>query len=104
MKAKPYNYKQVGYIRRMTDNYCLIKRLNEVWRPLHRYLVEKYIGRKLKHNEIIHHIDGNGLNNKLRNLYIFKSVAGHRHFESLIRYKEIDRFVLKSNLKEFKYA
>lgn len=36
----------------------------------HRYIVEKSIGRKLKPNEIIHHLDGNKLNNSLNNLII----------------------------------
>lgn len=41
----------------------------------HRYLVhrrkmEEHIGRKLKHNEVVHHIDGNKLNNDLSNLQL----------------------------------
>jgi len=34
----------------------------------HRLAMEKHLGRYLKKNEIVHHIDGNGLNNILSNL------------------------------------
>lgn len=67
-----------------------------------RYIVEKYIGRKLKKNELVHHIDGNKMNNKLRNLYIFTNKAIHFSIEILIKYGYIGRDFLKTNLKEFK--
>lgn len=34
----------------------------------HRRILQKHLGRKLKSNEIVHHIDGNPLNNSLKNL------------------------------------
>ena len=37
---------------------------------LHRYVMECYLGRKLKHHEIIHHKDGDKLNNNISNLEI----------------------------------
>ena len=67
-----------------------------------RYIVEKYIGRKLRKNESVHHIDGNGLNNNLKNLYIFIKKEVHLSFETLIRNGYIKRNFLKSNLKKFK--
>jgi len=36
----------------------------------HRYIVEKYLGRKLSRQEIVHHKDGNKLNNVISNLDI----------------------------------
>lgn len=36
----------------------------------HRYIMEQFLGRKLKSNEIVHHIDGNKRNNNLSNLEI----------------------------------
>lgn len=37
---------------------------------LHRFIMEKIIGRKLKKGEIIDHINGNGLDNRRENLRI----------------------------------
>lgn len=38
----------------------------------HRYIIEKSIGRKLLASEIVHHKDGDVLNNKLENLEIME--------------------------------
>ena len=32
--------------------------------------MEEHIGRMLEHNEVVHHIDGNGLNNSIENLQV----------------------------------
>lgn len=39
----------------------------------HRYIMENYLHRKLKTNEHVHHIDGNGLNNNLENLILLNA-------------------------------
>lgn len=46
---------------------------------LHRYVMECFLGRKLKKWEIVHHIDGNKSNNNLENLEVMVS-ANHRRF------------------------
>lgn len=37
---------------------------------IHRLLAELYLGRKLYKNEVVHHIDGDGLNNRRVNLLV----------------------------------
>lgn len=44
----------------------------------HRRVVEDRIGRKLRSDEIVHHIDGDKFNNSSANLFVFKSRADHR--------------------------
>ena len=38
----------------------------------HRLVMEKHLGRKLLPNEVIHHKDGDGLNNALENLELME--------------------------------
>lgn len=40
--------------------------------PVHRDVASKKIGRALKPNEVVHHKDGNKLNNNPRNLKVMK--------------------------------
>lgn len=37
---------------------------------LHRHIMQEHLGRKLDINEVVHHIDGNTLNNELSNLQV----------------------------------
>lgn len=50
----------------------------------HRYLMEQHLGRKLKKDEVVHHIDGNRTNNDLGNLVVMsrgEHSALHRKME-----------------------
>lgn len=46
--------------------------------PEHRIIVEKAIGRKLKGDEVVHHMDENGLNNANTNLCVCPDNAYHK--------------------------
>ena len=43
----------------------------------HRFIMEKYLGRKLLFNEVIGHKDGNPSNNDKNNLELFSNNSGH---------------------------
>ena len=51
------------------NRYKSIK-INGIKHDEHRYLMEQHLGRKLTQNEVVHHKDGNPLNNDLSNLEI----------------------------------
>ena len=45
-------------------------------KDLHRHLMEQKVGRKLRFNEVVHHKDGNKLNNDIDNLEV---ISRSRH-------------------------
>lgn len=54
----------------------------EGWVYEHRYVMECYLGRSLKKNEIVHHKDGDIYNNDISNLEVLsRSEHTHRHME-----------------------
>lgn len=46
-------------------------------RHLHRTVAELALGRELKPEEVVHHIDGNKQNNDYKNLMVFENQAQH---------------------------
>ena len=53
----------------------------------HRYIMEQKLGRKLKRNEVVHHIDGDRTNNDISNLI----VMSRGEHSALHRREELER-------------
>lgn len=55
---------------------------------MHRYVMEKYLGRKLEEKEVVHHIDGNRENNNIENLELML-YSEHQRMHLIPRAKEL---------------
>lgn len=51
----------------------------------HRLIVEQKINRLLTPNETIHHINGKKDDNRIDNLFLFKSQKDHKSFENQVQ-------------------
>ncbi len=52
----------------------------------HRYIAKQILGRELRSNEVVHHINGNKIDNQLRNLCLMDGEK-HEHFHSWLSWK-----------------
>lgn len=66
-RHKPY-YTKEGYKQVYKPNSFEAR--ENGYAPEHRVVASKKIGRPLRSNEVVHHVDGNKLNNKPKNLRI----------------------------------
>ncbi len=57
-----------GGVYHQNNKYIHLKQEDGTYKQEHRIIMEKYLGRELDSDEIVHHIDGDGKNNKLENL------------------------------------
>lgn len=83
IKRKQYNKYYADYHRNNPDK-VLYKRIsvNGKQVQLHRYIMEQHLGRKLSVDEIVHHLDGNKLNNEISNLCLMtKQSHGKYHIQ-----------------------
>jgi transposase len=72
-----------GYVQISSKTICA-KRKSE-----HQIVMENFIGRELRENEVVHHIDGNKTNNNINNLALMDRTA-HARLHSIERWKTND--------------
>jgi hypothetical protein len=59
---------------------------------MHRSLMEEHLGRKLKRHELVHHINGDRLDNRLGNLQVMTHAEHSRHHYEEIKHKFVSNF------------
>lgn len=79
MKRKNLNGYWIVYV---PEHFGCMKTKNyRGWEYEHRYLIEVKIGRKLDRFEVVHHRNGNKLDNRIENLELM-TIAGHTSLHS----------------------
>lgn len=64
------------------------------WVPEHRHVMQKKIGRELKKDEVVHHIDEDKENNDPENLMLYKNNAEHMsHHNKTFRRDLLGKYV-----------
>lgn len=79
-----------------------IKLPNGKWMKYYRYLIEQKIGRKLGPKEVIHHINGNMLDDRLENLKIMSNSKHRKEHPIKITKEGLDKMIKTKKLKRHK--
>jgi len=74
----PYNYK--GGILLSQSGYIIIYHSKGKYKFLHRLIMEKHLNRELLSDEVVHHINGDKLDNRIENLCLCNHKT-HRELE-----------------------
>jgi hypothetical protein len=76
-----------GGIKR-SGKYIYLTIANGIYIGEHRYLMEKFLGRKLKSDEVVHHINYRRDDNRIENLVVMSKTA-HSTFHNLKAHKHL---------------
>jgi hypothetical protein len=64
-----------GYIYKYAPNHPSLRGTRYIFE--HRLVMEKHLGRYLKDEEVVHHINGNRTDNRIENLMLFRNSGEH---------------------------
>ena len=81
-KGKQEYLNKCGYLMRQIDNKGSY---------VHRLVMEEYLGRKLEDGEVVHHIDGNKINNDIENLELLLKQEHHKLHSPKEKMKEMSK-------------
>lgn len=68
-----------GYVTILKPDYPFADKQGYVLE--HRLIIEKHIGRYLTCGEVVHHINGNTADNRIKNLILFNGNGNHIRYE-----------------------
>lgn len=92
-KREAFNRYQREYYHAHKPGYKNVRIGNTVISE-HRYVMQEFLGRELRSREVVHHINGDIMDNRLENLKLFKSQSEHMRFhfmEKINGYSETNR-------------
>jgi len=91
--------------RKVKDGYMWVQYKKSKWKLEHRFIMEQILGRELSHTELVHHKNGDTLDNRVENLSVM-SRANHAllHIEdnlhqtkSMLKHKKVMAEKMKGN-------